>query len=915
MINIGISAFGINDCLSTVTLSQEANFLPGVVILPQSLVSRQIITGKAALSSRIGVGLRRPKDARVDEIGPFMDRVLASTLWERMLRSKSLHEIQIKSASEVSFSCSQLLAEYIVGLLKDANCDLKSALNRYCVAIPTHLNAFQQEFLLRALRLKGFGEHNLSLLWRSIAVALSWLEKVNEENLQKSFDKKSLLTIYLGADSIEFDLIDLEQVTSQGKSYLVPCRNALKDNSLLEVNGLDVVANLALDVITNQYSSQDTLRSLWQVLNLCQDVWCEASGVLYKNENAPLVEIDNWQLWKPQITKLDLKSDYNFKRSVLTEILGIKNQREEIEHLGVSYLRSLNALVKRYQKQYTIASILLYGPMAGEAIASNMVRYIYNKPRYSLTPELNNVYLAGEKEVALGCQIYLEKKELGEITYYDFLPQLNVLYLDTTEQNYAWAPLVKEGRLQDGRRYDGEPIFGFGLQKGAKKLDFFLDMPEDAQKVKTPQAGDEYHCHTQEFSRKALKDLPLVIKATMQPASGLAKVELIEKTAYEGHYEDSVFNGKINVDYSNMHTQILADLDLGYPRVVDYNVLPDDASVIDELKAHDLWKGIKQISFIKRSKDQSYEINSFITDNFKYHYGNKFTGYYYLTNYSGQTLDKELLTQFANVLEKYLAKSVKESDYYLGVDNRFRNKLTWLFSYTPKSINDYYENLLLTDTSDCIKPAMFFTLSRVLPNFADKSIKKYISLVERLPINELRQSHIKALYNLFLRSSKLRVFMTKKLANLLITFSLAYFKETIATDFPILTKNVKLTGTKSRFNNGCLAFFTALTYREQDPTFLDKDHDRDALIFELGESLQNLKSRVDSLLKKSSFIGADGNEYSFNRKRSLLNAQKGQLYLLQKYLPQAQKDLLDFLRGQGNQSVISNMLAEDEDNA
>lgn len=929
MSHIGISPFGICDrvALNADRVCDDersaSDFKPNVVILPTPFSKDELIAGSSAKDTRIGTGYRRPQDACVEEVGDNMSRVLVSTLWDRMLREKTRREIMMHSPIGMSYSASMLLARHIKALVNEAldkHKELQQEHHTLCIPIPSHLDPFQQEFLLRALHNCGLKNTSVKLLWRSVAVGMRWLDRVPEDK-QRHFLGKNIITVYLGPDSIELDRLQIDKTMEDKRPRLIPCRTKASENQILDFNGLDAAVFICeskrRSLSFEKIGTETALRQQWLLLNQCPDVWSAVSGENLNYEDT-LVDLGKWVLWTPLNYEHLPVSSNSIARTPLSNALifsDIDSQETAVSRSYYSVIR--DRLSKRISSLKTsgdeVAGIIVYGPLSSRYAAGRLCHNEY--AQVSSVADVNGIWYSDNEDLATACVDYLDKKGRQDETYYDILPRLNALCLDTMEQKYFWVPLIgKDVRVADGKDFKNETGYLFALKKGSPRLEFFLDIPDDKEgdeKEQEPKPGDTYHYQVRPLGVILDKDVEVRLRVTMRSASGLAKVYV------------ECRNGELNpidFDYSDMKEKELGKLALQYPRYEKlYNgkgkIRVDDGDWEQTggwILVSDYAKGRRYLSesFNTKNRLRKFRADVRLLNFRKSMVKEKKNGvtietqkvYYNLLNYEGESFSETSDLLIDKCIQQIEFDYLHRRSGYERIDNKeavYRN-LTYFYSKTPsfvrKEMMQRLREKLVKNTG--LSKLSFCAISRFIGSETKEHQELYFKVFDKL---EITQNIAKALYSLFFHDRRVLDMMTRKRANKMLSFASEMVNNRI-TGYEIIKdgnyRAVKPTTAKSRYRNACLAFYCALLYRRENNEYLkSKDINHKLSIYDGYEPvlLQKFNSGVDKLIEVYSSVA--------NEKYKSLA----------KYLEVERKNIMDYVNCQGNQDMLSRLLREDDE--
>lgn len=912
MSNIGISPYGLCDRVAVSNLGcfpeniGANDFKPNVIILPYSTVKTDVLSGSKAKYVRVGVGLSRPFDAVVENIGDRMSRVLIASLWDRMIYEKSLRDLAIHSLNGQAYSVSSLLAHHIKTLTSEVlthHVHLENEKHTICVPIPSHLNSFQQEFLLRALASGGLKNTSYRLLWRSVAVAMRWLDKISLTE-QIAFIGKSILTLYLGPDSIELDCLKIDQTKNELASRLIPCRTKVSDSLLFKYTGLDLavgVAEYQRSRLNRKYTSyNEILKQQWQIINQCPDIWASLSGYEFSFDET-LVELDDWKIWQ----ETDYKKFLSNNKIILS---GLRNHLKNIERYDRNFENDLFSDLKSNISKFAqkcedeVVAVIVFGPMSSSYIAHNLCLNQFSS--VNDTPKSYSVWYSSAENLALACADYLDKKDRNEETYYDFLPRLNALYLDELNQKYAWVALINnKDKVADGDVFINETDYLFAIKKGAPKLEFFLDMPEDDDNSE-PIPGEEYNYQFRRLESVVSNDLPIKLKTTMSPASGLAKVYVISRN-------DEFM--PIAFDYSSMSKKQLGKISLLYPKCEKL----DNGSVgvnHGDWKENPIWREIIRLAKGESSlsahcyldEQHDNKNSAWRADISHLNFNKNIRGedirtgnyhYYRFVNYEGESFSKEsdlLIDLCIQRIEKDYVKNRIKFENLINKDVVFR-RLACFYSKTPKFVKNYFLRQLLAanEGNTSIHVHNFDAIAKFIGSEGKKEQKLFFRYFDYLP--KLNQNHVRIIYNLFFHDVRVTDNLEKHRADRMLAYAADMVNNRIVNTHVIdKSGKISFTTVKRRFRTACLAVYCALIYRRVDSNYL-----------RINDTTSSWRYTTDSAKLNDFYHGIDNLIKDAARFKTL----KPMIKIFNKN----KEDIVNFVNCKGSQDIISSLLSADND--
>ncbi|TLD40996.1 MAG: hypothetical protein JETT_2724 [Candidatus Jettenia ecosi] len=575
---IGCSFDGLKDrfFINGVQSPKSNDFCLANVILP-SQYGGKFLVGDEAKQSRISCGFHWPPDAGILE--GHLRRIHVSWAWRLLVDAKDKF-VRWNAGNGVSFNISKILAEHIAGQLGEDGKDADYVI----VAIPNHLDEFGQESLIKDLASLGIISHKEKkrpyLLWRPVAAALAWLDKVQEQFEKPIPPEDFILVVHVGPDCIEFTTFRLRERVYNNKRFVIPLREQPKVE--ISLCGIDWVTEL----IQHAFKT-DNLMVIWQVFTNFPEIWETLAQRPWNKEKLPRVwsrgNSNNtsweWDLWEPEETLRDIiwqlevgasqcleeltEGNCDHRRSVLPY-----NSWQELLQEGVR--NSLNN-----HKDGKLRGAIFSGPLVSINPSFWLKDIIYTFESRGLCAmitqetKLDQIWAPSFNEdiVSKGAYIYGERLSRGEPTYFDTVTQLYILA--NKRGKHDWVPLLEEGKLEvDGGCELSNPLGKiFSLNRRSKTLNTlnaWLKKGENTVFKKT-----QFH-----FPHAPSRDMPLDVHIRVASAGGFAQVELIP--------EEKEFLGgtRIFLDYNNMeNTETLPQLKLGFPLITNMEVDPNDTKI------------------------------------------------------------------------------------------------------------------------------------------------------------------------------------------------------------------------------------------------------------------------------------------------------------------------------------------------
>lgn len=473
----GLSAFGLRDCT---VFSDDRHLKRGFqlaqVLLPENSFER-LQTGERAEQGRVHTGLHWPLEARI-AAGQPLRRVPVSCAWKALVdagdRMGRWH-----IGNGVSFPLSKILATYINDVLLQplaGESDIRPVL-----AIPNHLDELGQENLLNEMRLQGF--RKAMLIWRPVAIALSWLEKVQNDFVPKRMHPDDHIhIIYLGSDAIELTTLRLRSIKHNGLHYIVPLRDRPADARL--ETGLDWVAKL----IESVYPSLDA-GEFWQLYSVFSDFWESAAGI-ERGGNSPLKpwsSAGKWSLWKmpvgafPAFLNIATGHSESLRQLLSSSCESFTFAKKDSPETIKDFLNKKLDHMARSFPSGALKGLIISGPLAQPGVPVWLSESMHKfKPLgldYSGDPSTASIHRPWicpqcTNPVAEGAMIFGNRIAKGIPAYLDTMPQVNILAQENAR--YLWVPLLNAQEVLGGQEHYDTIRGRFMLGKDMKKLDVYL---------------------------------------------------------------------------------------------------------------------------------------------------------------------------------------------------------------------------------------------------------------------------------------------------------------------------------------------------------------------------------------------------------------------------------------------------------
>lgn len=501
--SLGVSAFGLKECVAQAGKEcYELGFYPTSAVLPTNPFGR-ILTGDEAYKERIHVGLPWPPEARI-QIGEPVRRCPVSIVWRALVEAGD-RMIRWNAGQCGSFSLARILATHIKGLL--TNTPLAPVLTKttnsessaLAVAIPDHLDEFGQEILLRELA--ALGLRQALLVWRPVAAALSWLDKVEGDFPVRMNENDHIHLIYLGPDALEFTTFRLRVKEHNNQYYVLPLRD--RPNIILPMTGVDWAGRLIEELFTEIDEG-----AFWQALIQFPEIWQTLAGRPWNFNHLPRPwnRKSHWRLWNPgpEICGYIYDSKVipcSTLRQILEKscLLNYPNKNKS-PSMGEFFRSEVQRLGHLYPGG-RLRGMIVCGPLAPSQIpswlSSNLEllasRGLDHEGNLQL-PEAGRLWLSAncDDPIAEGAAIYGQRILNGIPSYLDTMPQLSILARE--KNKYTWVPLLNAQEVWGGEWHKDKIEGRFQLDAGKRNLHIYLyrgpvdDAPTDTPDPFEPHA-------------------------------------------------------------------------------------------------------------------------------------------------------------------------------------------------------------------------------------------------------------------------------------------------------------------------------------------------------------------------------------------------------------------------------------------
>lgn len=501
---VGISAFGLQDCVALPDARcHELGFYPTSAILPVNPFGR-ILTGDEAYRERTHVGLEWPPEARILPGAPVRRSPICA-VWRALVEAGD-RMTRWDAGHGVSFSLARILASHIKGLVagtlpKEHRIEPASGQAKIptsVVAIPNNLDEFGQELLLRELAALECPE--AMLVWRPVAAALAWLNKVEGDFPRHMGENDHIHVVYLGPDGLEFSTFRLRIREHQNRYYVLPLRD--RPRGPLPLTGMDWAGVL----IEECFEGIDE-GAFWQAFIQFPEIWQTLAGIEWNSGDLPRPwnRSHGWTLWNPAPDLYRHIYETRAASSVsLRRILGKSYDLSVCKELAGSIGEVLSQEVRDMAQRFPggrLRGMVVCGPLASRMIPAWLTPNLdllvsrgLNIHGNLAEPEAGRLWLSTncDDPISEGAMIYGQRRLAEVPSYLDTMPQISILAQE--RGRFSWVPLLKAHEVLGGDEHKDKIERRFQLDAGKRNLHVYLykgsmdDAPNETQDPFDPQS-------------------------------------------------------------------------------------------------------------------------------------------------------------------------------------------------------------------------------------------------------------------------------------------------------------------------------------------------------------------------------------------------------------------------------------------
>jgi hypothetical protein len=825
----GVSAFGLNDCVAEPDGElKTSGFYVADAVLPKRALG-QIRTGDEAEKERVHSGLDWPPEARVKP-GKPLRRVPIPVAWSLLVDAGDTPVPARWSAQDVSIPLATIIAAHVRGVLHEKSGFDTENDSRAVVAIPDHLDEFHQEALLQAF---GGARASISLVWRTVAVAMEWLDKAMPDDLEPG---DWMLVAYMGPDGIEFMSFELREEVCGDRRFVLPVRN--RPRHLPGPAGWQwacALAGKADPICSTDHGA------FWQTFTNFPELWLAIAARPWKTQDLPRAwsTADGWRYWHPpqdlfaESARCSTDGGDLLLDLVKTSSSIPPRKRQSKGETWGQHLAASLALVLR-QRRGRLRGAVFCGPLC-PAKAQPWLKEANISLAFRQDARPDTLWLANSEvdPVATGARLFGRRLAAGLPTYLDTLPGL-ALYAEKVGGGLEWMDIVEAKEWAGGHVYMRSIPDRFFLKKQIDALHVYLR--KDAQENETESP---YRYGEVKFPSIPARDVKLTIEVEMRPASGLARVVIVPEM-------EETFQGRARAfDYSKMVKVEERDLPepvLRWPETLHRKVtISEDAFIDHNFKSFiGLSDNFLPSDFLQKLDNMKKALCSSFWNTETNSYEIKIDENGIAGSEYGNTVVKAIATKIESRVDEFLYSQNPSPE-----TRKYVVRATWLWGKTPTAISNYLMQFFVEYQGN--------SYDANWNHFADAASRCFI-----------KKQHFEALFNSIYKRSKqgigkrFPINSSRSLSKVLAYREDAYdvldgdmaghFAERAAK---VMLEQMLLRKIKTSFFQGAFLFLTLLRFRIKEPNFMDPENPRDVSLFKKVENcMEEAREIVRSQFKK-----------------------------------------------------------------
>jgi hypothetical protein len=433
----------------------------------------QLIAGREATSSILGRGWSWPLEARRGSGAKYSRIPFIQII--RSLEQQTFFEVEHHQVDPADMMAASVEA---LARRQSSREDLQIV-----IAIPDdgRFTEDSQQRLINAIRPTGLRVH---LLWRSVATVLGLAHDLNP--VARRLKGKSIGVLSLLEDGVSVSRLEIETSSVGEQEYVVPKRRQRGKFFPYQRRILDIAMTEA------EKAGQELRVDPWQIL------WGEGVPIRWllqlPERDVVLQTDDGW-------TRLSGQVPTDLEQVVLEEetVRGIDQELADIEYL-IFEGPALEAQAHDTRLVYHLSSMLKRGEYFEKFGSSRtMLSYVQTN----------------QHNAAIGCVEFGRRLEVGEKTYLDHLPQMEMAVRRGNEPVFVHL-IPESAECLGGKPYERQVELDFSIPAGTSSLNFYL-----------LREGEEAPRYASEPLRSIPSNaVPIRVRINQMPAQGRARIRV-----------------------------------------------------------------------------------------------------------------------------------------------------------------------------------------------------------------------------------------------------------------------------------------------------------------------------------------------------------------------------------------------------
>lgn len=397
------------------------------------------------------------------------------------------------------------------------------------MAIPETTSSWGQENLLRSY---PEGRNKLRLLWRSVAAVLG----LPEDQYSLFKERKRLAVFDFQHHRLDITILELRRDNEGGVTMLVPVRH-LPQHDYFQTTELPPLALFYAEELLASLGLDYDERSVWQLAMV--------NGLAHMGDKRTLqVPLRNGR-WD-EIVNSNSKTMHSIKlradpcwHHISTNLIRLAGGDSKPYHQGLTPSQAHQFILQlKNDNQFNFDYALLCGPYLPFLEHERLKKDIPCKTVW------RESFDTKDNLISIGCGVFGLRAINGLPTYFDQLPQLEIVVQDIEEEDIRTDTLIRGGVVKGNIEFKLEkPLTGYYLEKGNTFCDFYLQMEQETKLRELVQDFDVKLGHRAE----------LELHPRMRPAQGMAIVEV---------HNPNIFSEPVLLDWEKMTetNETIADL-------------------------------------------------------------------------------------------------------------------------------------------------------------------------------------------------------------------------------------------------------------------------------------------------------------------------------------------------------------------